>query len=85
MGIQDTRLPLLINIGFEWGIGMMSGYLLCFSLNMGSMGLWLGLTVGVTLATVFLIYRFYCSISEMIQSGEDEQGLKETPTLNSLS
>jgi MATE family multidrug resistance protein len=85
MGIQDTRLPLLINIGFEWGIGIISGYLLCFHLNMGSIGLWLGLTLGVTLATVFLIYSFYRSISEMIQSSEDEQGLKETPILNSIS
>jgi MATE family multidrug resistance protein len=52
---------------------------------MGSIGLWLGLTLGVTLATVFLIYSFYRSISEMIQSSEDEQGLKETPILNSIS
>jgi len=85
MGIQDTRLPLLINIGFEWGIGMVSGYLLCFPLNMGSIGLWLALTGGVTLATVFLIYRFYHSTSEMIQSREDEEELEKTPVLNSVS
>ncbi|MDM3855349.1 MAG: MATE family efflux transporter [Aphanizomenon gracile PMC649.10] len=68
MGIQDTRLPLVINILFQWGIGMTSGYLLCFHLDWGSIGLWLGLTIGISLSTVFLIYRFYLLISEMIES-----------------
>lgn len=79
-GIQDTRLPLLINIVFEWCVGMASGYLLCFHFNWGSIGLWSGLTVGITLATLFLIYRFYLSTSEIIESSEDEQGLEKSKT-----
>jgi MATE family multidrug resistance protein len=80
LGIQDIRLPLLINILFQWCVGMTSGYLLCFHLNWGSIGLWSGLTIGTTLATVFLIYRFYLSTSEMIESSEDQQGLEKSKT-----
>ncbi|NEU75388.1 MATE family efflux transporter [Hassallia byssoidea VB512170] len=93
MGIQDARLPLVINILFQWGIGMTSGYLLCFHLNWGSIGLWSGLTIGISLSTVFLIYRFYLLISEIIQKAEDEEELdrskstdeKQTPVLKSVS
>lgn len=75
MGIKDTRLPLLIDITINWCVGIGSGYLLCFYLNMGSIGLWFGLTIGTTLATVFLISRFYLSISKIIQSSDDEEEL----------
>ncbi|TAF07920.1 MAG: MATE family efflux transporter [Nostocales cyanobacterium] len=82
LGIQDTRLPLLINILFQWCIGMTSGYLLCFYFNWGSIGLWSGLTIGTTLATLFLIYRFYLSISEMIESSENEEKLDRSKSAN---
>ncbi|MEA5554200.1 MATE family efflux transporter [Anabaena cylindrica UHCC 0172] len=89
-GIQDIRFPLLINILFQWCVGITSGYLLCFYLNWGGIGLWSGLTIGTTLATVFLIYRFYLLTSEIIQSKEDEEGCKsadddQTPVLQSVS
>ncbi|MGI2901737.1 MATE family efflux transporter [Tolypothrix sp. VBCCA 56010] len=93
MGIQDIRLPLVINILFQWGIGMTSGYLLCFHLNWGSIGLWSGLTIGISLSTVFLIYRFYVLISELIHSSDDQEALDnikstddaQTPVLKSCS
>ncbi|OPH09517.1 MATE family efflux transporter [Cylindrospermopsis raciborskii CENA302] len=93
MGIQDIRLPLVINSVFQWGIGMTSGYFFCFYLNWGSIGLWLGLTIGISISTVFLIYRFYSLISEIIQSREVEETLDrskstdedQTPVLKSVS
>ncbi|AFZ28122.1 putative efflux protein, MATE family [Cylindrospermum stagnale PCC 7417] len=93
LGIQDTRLPLLINILFQWGVGMTCGYLLCFHLNWGSIGLWSGLTIGITLATLFLIYRFYLSTSEIIQTSEGEEAADrsqatdedQAPVLKSVS
>lgn len=93
MGIQDIRLPLVINLVFQWGIGMTSGYFFCFYLNWGSIGLWLGLTIGISISTVFLIYRFYSLISEIIQKAEDEEELnrsksideEQTPVLKSIS
>jgi MATE family multidrug resistance protein len=77
-GIKDIRLPLLINILLQWCVGMGSGYLLCFTLNWGGIGLWLGLTIGTTLGTVFLIYRFYLSISQLIDSSEDSEELDKS-------
>ncbi len=72
-GIKDILLPVFINTLLQWGIGMISGYLFCFYLNWGSIGLWLGLTIGTSLATIYLIYRFSVSTAEMIQSSENHK------------
>ena len=55
-GLQDTRIPLLLNIPAFWIIGLTSGYVLGFYFDLGSVGLWLGQSVGVaTAALLFLI------------------------------
>ncbi len=85
LGIKDIGLPLIINILIQWCVGVVTGYLFCFYLNWGSVGLWLGLTIGTLLSTVYLVYRFYISISEIIQSSEDDKSLSikndQTPVL----
>lgn len=77
-GIKDCRSPLLINILIYWCVGIGSSYLLGFTLNWGGIGLWLGLTIGTAIGTVFLLSRFYLSISELIHSGEDEEALDKS-------
>jgi MATE family multidrug resistance protein len=74
-GIQDLNIPLLVNIFIQWFVGMGGGYLLCFNIHWGGVGLWLGLTIGTALATVFLICRFYFSISNLNQSSQEEERL----------
>ncbi len=57
-GIKDVKVPtILIGIAY-WGIGLPMGYLLAFNGKMGAAGMWLGLIIGLTLASVFLISRF---------------------------
>jgi MATE family multidrug resistance protein len=74
-GIQDISFPLPINILIQWFIGMSSAYLLCFKINWGNIGLWLGFIIGTTLGTTFLFYRFYFSIYELIKSSDLEKAL----------
>jgi multidrug resistance protein, MATE family len=57
-GIKDVRLPtLLITIAY-WVIGLPFGWLFCFHYHLGAAGMWLGLIIGLTLASIFLVTRF---------------------------
>lgn len=58
-GIKDVKIPtLLIGIAY-WVIGIPFGYLLAFHFGMGAVGMWLGLILGLTMASLFLITRFF--------------------------
>jgi multidrug resistance protein, MATE family len=57
-GIKDVKLPtLLITIAY-WIIGLPVGWLFAFHYHMGAAGMWLGLILGLTFASVFLGSRF---------------------------
>ncbi|TJZ84886.1 MATE family efflux transporter [Paracoccus hibiscisoli] len=58
-GVQDTQVPMWI-AGFSyWVVGMPVAWALAFPLGFGPAGLWLGLCVGLTLAAVLLMRRFW--------------------------
>ncbi len=42
-----------------WVIGIPCGYVLAFPLGYGAVGLWLGLVIGLTVAAVLLMTRFW--------------------------
>lgn len=57
-GIKDVNLPtLLITIAY-WVIGLPFGGFFAFHLKLGAAGMWLGLIIGLTMASVFLGTRF---------------------------
>jgi MATE family multidrug resistance protein len=41
-----------------WVVGLPAGYVLAFHFKMGASGIWLGLIIGLTLASLFLLSRF---------------------------
>ncbi len=53
-GLGDTRTPMLLNLVGHWAIGLPLGYWLCFSRQWGVIGLWLGLSIGLTIVGVVL-------------------------------
>lgn len=55
-GAGDTHTPMLTNLLAHWGLGLPSGYFLCFGAGMGVVGLWLGLSVGLVAAALVLLY-----------------------------
>ncbi|MGY6548617.1 MAG: MATE family efflux transporter [Roseinatronobacter sp.] len=58
-GVQDTRVPMLI-AGFSyWAVGVPVSYVLGFRLGFGGEGIWAGLVVGLTLAAILLMLRFW--------------------------
>lgn len=54
-GLGDTRTPMIFNIIGHWIIGLPLGYWLCFSRGWGVIGLWLGLSIGLTIVGVVLV------------------------------
>lgn len=55
-GTGDTRTPMVCNLIGHWVIGLPVGYLLCFFLGWGVFGLWIGLSVGLILAGLVLLW-----------------------------
>ncbi|WP_296427519.1 MATE family efflux transporter [Yoonia sp.] len=58
-GVQDTTVPMIMATFSYWVVGMPASYMLAFWLDMGGVGLWLGLVVGLSLAAVLLMLRFW--------------------------
>lgn len=58
-GIRDTRVPMLQAGVSYWLIGMPAGYLLAFPLGLGAVGVWFGLVVGLTVAAILMMRRFW--------------------------
>jgi MATE family multidrug resistance protein len=58
-GIKDVKTPtVLIGIAY-WVIGIPAGYVFANTMKMGAMGMWLGLILGLTFASIFLQTRFF--------------------------
>ena len=58
-GVQDTKVPMVIAAVSYWVVGVPVSYAMGFWLGWGGVGIWLGLAVGLALAGVFLLVRFW--------------------------
>lgn len=58
-GVQDTTVPMIMATISYWVIGLPASYLLAFTFGLGGVGLWLGLVIGLAVAAVLLLWRFW--------------------------
>jgi len=58
-GVQDTRWPMILAAISYWGVGIPASLLLGFTFGFGPVGVWLGLVVGLAVASVLLMTRFF--------------------------
>ncbi|PIE13131.1 MAG: MATE family efflux transporter [Rhodobacterales bacterium] len=58
-GIQDTKVPMIMAAVAYWVIGVPVSYVLGVPLGWGGVGIWLGLAVGLAVAAVLLMWRFW--------------------------
>ena len=58
-GVQDTNGPMWIAAFSYWIVGVPTSYVLAFPLGMGGVGLWLGLVIGLAVASILLMHRFW--------------------------
>jgi len=57
--VKDTRVPMIAAAISYWGVGIPAAYFLGFRADLGGVGLWLGLVVGLVLAAALLMARFW--------------------------
>ena len=57
-GIKDVKLPTVVTLIAYWGVGLPMSYVFAFILDYGVMGIWYGLSIGLTITAVLLFIRF---------------------------
>ena len=57
-GLNDTRLPLLFAAFSFWCVGFACAYRLGLHSDLGAIGVWIGLSAGLTIYAVLLVARF---------------------------
>ena len=58
-GVQDTTVPMVMATVSYWVIGLPTSYVLAFPLGLGAVGLWLGLVIGLLMAAIMMMWRFW--------------------------
>jgi MATE family multidrug resistance protein len=69
-GVADTRTPMITNLLAHWFFGLPVGYTLCFVFGIGVMGLWIGLSTGLIIAGVVLLYMWQRRIATIRASSQ---------------
>jgi MATE family multidrug resistance protein len=64
-GLGDTRTPMLWNLGGHWAVGLPLGYVLCFNVGLGVIGLWWGLSSGLIICGIALLITWHRRIHAM--------------------
>ncbi|GAB3529946.1 MATE family efflux transporter [Pontibacter brevis] len=67
-GLEDVKVPSLISLIAYWGVGLPVGYFLCFKVDFGVNGIWMGLLTGLSVAAVLLTFRFQTLSHRLIRS-----------------
>lgn len=58
-GVQDTRVPMLVSLVAHWVCGFAGALVLAFALDLGGLGIWLGLATGTLVATIGVSWRLW--------------------------
>ncbi|MEL4308707.1 MATE family efflux transporter [Joostella sp. CR20] len=67
-GLQDVKIPTLVTFVAYWIIGFPISYFLGLKTSLGNMGIWIGLLSGLTIAAIFLYFRFNYLTKKLIAS-----------------
>ncbi|MEO1638194.1 MAG: MATE family efflux transporter [Pseudomonadota bacterium] len=70
-GVQDTTVPMVMATISYWVVGLPASYVLAFTFGMGPVGLWLGLVIGLALAAVLLLWRFWGRSVHIARTDDD--------------
>jgi MATE family multidrug resistance protein len=57
--MKDVRMPSVIAFFAYWVVGIPICYYLSFLLEMGVTGIWVGFIIGLTLAAICIMMRFF--------------------------
>lgn len=65
-GMKDVKIPTLITFIAYWVVALPLSYYLSFILDYGPDGIWIALTLGLTIAAIWVILRFNRLSNKMI-------------------
>ena len=57
-GLQDVKVPSIITFVAYWVITLPLGYFLCVSMDLGAIGVWIALGIGLSISAILLVRRF---------------------------
>jgi len=57
-GLGDVNVPTVLTFFAYWVIGIPTGYLLGIKMNLGIEGIWYGLTLGLLVSSLLLLWRY---------------------------
>ena len=57
-GLRDVKIPTLITFLAYWVVALPAGYVLGFTMKLGVNGVWIALSLGLTVAAILHIWRF---------------------------
>lgn len=66
-GMGDVKIPTLITFIAYWVIAIPLSYYLGFNLKMGAEGIWIALSLGLTISSILLYWRFNHMSKKLIQ------------------
>lgn len=67
-GYKDTRVPMVLAALSYWGVGFPVAWVLGFAMDIGPLGIWWGLAIGLMAATAALGARFW-RLSHAVAAG----------------
>lgn len=65
-GMSETKIPTYITFFAYWGLGLLPAYLMGITFEMGPLGIWYGLALGLTVAAAALYWRFEWKTKRLI-------------------
>jgi MATE family multidrug resistance protein len=68
-GMGDVKMPTIVTFVAYWIISIPLAYYLGFTLKMGGLGIWIALSLGLTISAVMLFWRFQKLSKKHIQLG----------------
>lgn len=68
-GLGETRIPMLANLFGHWFVGLPLGYVLCFMLHFGVIGLWWGFSSGLIICGAVLVWVWHRRSREYERTG----------------
>lgn len=67
-GLKDAKTTFLVGLCCYWLIGAPAAWIMAFPLNMGAVGVWWGLALGLACAAISLTLAFEWRMKRMIGS-----------------
>ncbi len=78
-GVGDTRSAFVMNVIGHWVVGLPCGYLLCFVAGWGVAGLWIGLSIGLTIVALALTLIWRRRAAQLLRDGLAAPGVRPLP------